>query len=80
MISYMVWFGCCCGFLVGVLWRISYLHSLHLDVCVEGHDTSYYLHGFSWVFVIYLNVQFLLSMDLRLIRYCDHWFVLMYVM
>ena len=34
--------------LVGVLWRRSYLHSLHLEVCVEGHDTGYDLHGFSY--------------------------------
>ena len=33
--------------LVGVLWRSSYLHSLYLKVCVEGHDTGYNLHGFS---------------------------------
>ena len=34
--------------LVEVLWRGSYLHSLHLEVCVEGHDTGYDLHDFSW--------------------------------
>ena len=58
MISYIVWFGCYCGFLVGVLWRRSYLHSLHLEVCVEGHDTGYDLHGFSLVLVIFLDVWF----------------------
>ena len=42
-----IWFRCCWDFLVGVLWRISYLHSLHLEVCVEGHDTGYDLHEFS---------------------------------
>jgi hypothetical protein len=65
--------------LVGVLWRISYLHNLHLEVCVEGHDTSYDLHDFSWS---WLSSQILVSLtlDLRLVRDCDHWFVLMYVM
>ena len=56
MISYMVWFGCCYGFLVGVLWRRSYLHNLHLEVCVEGHDTGYDLYGFFLVLVIFLDV------------------------
>ena len=62
MISYMSWFGFCYSFLVGVLWRISYLHNLHLEACVEGHDTSYDLHGFSLVLVIILDVEF-----------CLHW-------
>ena len=66
--------------LVGVLWRRSYLHSLHLEVCVEGHDIGYDLHGFSLVLVIFLDVQISLTLDLRLVRDCDHWFVLMYVM
>ena len=57
MISYMVWCGCCWVFLVGFLWRRSYLHSLHLEVCVEGHDTYYDLYGFSLVLVILLDVQ-----------------------
>ena len=58
MISYMIWFGCCCGFLVGVLWRRSYLHSLHLEVCVEGHYIGYNLYGFSLVLVIFLMFNF----------------------
>ena len=58
MISYMIWFRCFCGFLVVILWGRSYLHSLHLEVCVEGHDTGYDLHGFSLVSVIFLDVQF----------------------
>ena len=66
--------------LVGVLWRRSYLHNLHLEVCVEEHDTDYDLHGFSLVLVIFPDVQFLLTLDMRLVRDCDHWFVLMYVM
>ena len=45
---------------MGVIWRRSYLHSLHLEVCVEGHDTGYDLHGFSLVLVIFLDVQFFL--------------------
>ena len=54
------------------------MHSLHLEVCVEGHDTDYDLHG---VFVLgYLpRCLVLLTLDLRLVRDCDHWFVLMYV-
>ena len=44
--------------LVGVLWRRSYLHSLHLDVYVEGHETGYDLHGFFLVLVIFLDVRF----------------------
>ena len=65
---------------VGFLWRISYLHDLHLEVCVEGHDTGYDLHGFLLVFIIFLDVSISLTLDLRLVRDCDHWFVLMYVM
>ena len=48
------------------------MHSLHLEVCVEGHDTSYDLHGFSLVLVIFLDVQISLTLDLRLVRDCDH--------
>ena len=55
MISYMVWV--LSRLLVGVLWRRSYLHSSHLEVCVEGHDTIYDLHGFSLVLVIFLDVR-----------------------
>ena len=58
MISYMV--CVLLKLLVGVLWRRSYLHSLHLEVCVEGHDTNYDLHSFSLVLVIFLDVQFFL--------------------
>ena len=74
----MIWVLLC--LLVGVLWRRSYLHSLHLEVCVEGHDTDYGLHSFSLVLVIFLDVRISLTLDLRLVRDCDHWFVLMYVM
>ena len=56
------------------------MYSLHLEVCVEGHDTGYDLHGFSSVLVIFLDVQISLTLDLRLVRDCDHWFVPMYVM
>ena len=56
------------------------LTQLHLEVCVEGHDTGYDLHGFSLVLVIFLDVRISLTLDLRLVRDCDHWFVLMYVM
>ena len=62
MISYMIWFGFYCGFLVGILWRRSYFHSLHLEVCVEGHDIGYDLHSFSLVLVIFLDVQFYLHL------------------
>ena len=47
MISYMVWFG--------FLWRRSYLHSLHLEVCVEGHDTGYDFHDFSWIREVFVG-------------------------
>ena len=80
MISYMVWLGCYWSFLVGVLYKKSYLHNLYLEVCVEGHDTGYDLYGFSLVLVIFLDVRISLTLDLRLVRDCDHWFVLMYVM
>ena len=55
MIDYMVWCGCCCGFSVGVLWRRSSWHSLHLDVCVEGYDIGYVLHSFSLVLIIFFD-------------------------
>ena len=58
MIIYMVWV--LLRLLVGVLWRRSYLHSLHLEVCVEGHDTGYDLYGFSLVLAIFLDVWFFL--------------------
>ena len=45
MISYMVWFGCCCGLLVGVF----------LEEIILAHDTSCDLHGFSLVLVIFLD-------------------------
>ena len=48
------------------------MHSLHLEVFVEGHDTSYDLHGFSLVLVIFLDVQISLTLDLRLVRDCDN--------
>ena len=57
MISYMVCFECCFGFLLG-FYGGDYKHNLHLEVCVEGHDIGYYLHGFSLVLVIFLDVQF----------------------
>lgn len=57
--------------LVGVLWRISYLHNLHLEVCVEGHDTDYNLHGFSSLGYL-LGCLVSLTLDLRLVRDCDH--------
>ena len=44
----------------GFLWRISYLHNLHLEVCVDGHDIGYDFHGFSLVLVISLDVWFFL--------------------
>ena len=56
------------------------MQSLNLEVCIEGHDTGYDLHGFSLVLVIFLDVQFSLTLDLRLVRDCDLWFVLMYFM
>ena len=46
---------------VWILWMRSYLHNLHLEVCVEGHDTGYDLHGFScswsssWMFGFHLH-------------------------
>ena len=76
MISYMVWFWCYYGFLVGILWRISYLHNLHLEVCVEGHDIGYDLHSFSLVLIIFMDVW----VHLHWIWDCDHWFVIIYVM
>ena len=57
--------------LIGVLWRRSYLYILHLEVCVEGHDTGYDLHGFSLVLVIFLG-SVSLTLDLRFVRDCDH--------
>ena len=71
MISYMAWFGCFCGFLFGVLWRRSYLHSLHLEVCVEEHDTGYDLHGFSLVLVIFLDVHFFLTFEIMITSLCS---------
>ena len=56
------------------------MYNLHLEVCVEGHDIGYDLHGFSLVLVIFLDVRVSLILDLRLVRDCDHWFVLMYFM
>ena len=72
MISYMVWYGCCCGFLVGVLWRRSYLYSLHLEVCVEGQDIGYDMHGFLFALGYLLRCLVSLILDLILIRDCDH--------
>ena len=57
--------------LARVLWRRSCFHSLYIEVCVEGHDTCYDLHGFSLVLVIFLDVVFL-TLDLRLVRDCDY--------
>ena len=65
--------------LIGVLWRRSYLHNLHLEVCVEGHDTSYDLHGFFGLGYL-PRCSISLTLDLRLVRDFDHWFVLMYAM
>ena len=67
----VIWYG------LGVVeasWLGFYgdLHSLHQDVCVEGHDTGYDLHGFSLVLVIFLDVQISLTLYLRLVRDCDH--------
>ena len=80
MVSYMVWFECCRGFLIRVLWRSSYLHNLHLEVCVGGHDTCYDLHGFLIVLSYLLGCLVSLTLDLRLVGDCDHWFLFMYVM
>ena len=44
---------------------------------------TWYRLWFAWfllVLVIFLDVQISLTLDLRLVRDCDHWFVLMYVM
>ena len=71
MISYMVWFGCCFGFFLGFFWRRSYLHSLHLEVCVEGHDTDYDLHDFFGLGYLPRH-SISLTLDLRLVRDCDH--------
>ena len=57
--------------LVGVLWRISYLHSLHLEVCVEGHDIDYDLHGFFGLGYL-PGCSIFLTLDLRFIRDYDH--------
>ena len=65
--------------LIGVLWRRSYLHSLHLEVHIEGHDIGYDLHNF-FGFGYLPGCSVSLTLDLRLVRDCDHWFVLMYVM
>ena len=59
--SWLVFYG------RGLTW-----HNLHLEVCVEGHDTSYDLHGFSLVLVIFLDVWISLTLDLRLVRDFDH--------
>ena len=58
--------------LVGVLWRRSYLHSLHLEVCVEGHDIGYDLDGFSLGLGYLPRCLISLTLDLRLVRDCDH--------
>ena len=44
---------------------------------------TWYRLWFAWfllVLVIFLDVQISLTLDLRLVKDCDHWFVLMYVM
>ena len=51
--------------LVGVFWRRSYLHKLHLELCVEGHDTGYDLHGFFGLGYL-PGFSILLTLDLRL--------------
>ena len=57
--------------LVGVLWRRSYLHSLHLEVCVEGHDTGYDLHGLFGL-GYFPRCLVSLTLDLILVGDCDH--------
>ena len=57
--------------LVGFFWRRSYLHNLHLEVCVEGHDTDYDLHGFFGLGCL-PRCSISLTLDLRLVRDCDH--------
>ena len=46
---------------------------------MEGHDTGYYLHGFSGLGYL-PRCSILPTLDLRLVRDCDHRFVLIYVM
>ena len=55
------------------------MHSLHLEVFVEGDDTNYDLHGFFGLGYL-PGCSVSLTLDLRLVRDYDHWFVLIYVM
>ena len=57
--------------IVEVLWRRSYLYNLHLEVCVEGHDTYYDLHGFFGLGYL-PGCSVSLTLDLRLVRDYDH--------
>ena len=52
-------------------------NNLHQEVCVEGHDIGYDLHGFFLVLVIFLDIWFLLHwiwdfLDILIIGLCLH--------
>ena len=47
------------------------MHNLYLDVCVEGHDTGYDLHGFFGLGYL-PRCSISLTLDLRLVIDCDH--------
>ena len=48
------------------------MHSLHLEECVEGHDIGYDLHGFSLGLDYLPRCLVSVTLDLRLVRDCDH--------
>ena len=48
------------------------MHNLHLEVCVEGHDTCYDLHGFLFVLGYLPICSVFLTLDFRLVGDCDH--------
>ena len=79
MISYMVWFGCCCGLLFRVLWRIILALFTSRGVCRR----TWYRLWFAWFlfglgYLIRCSIS--LTLYLRLVWYYDHQFVFIYVM
>ena len=70
----VIWFGLVVvvaswlGFFRGdVTW-----HNLYQEVSIEGHHTAYDLCGISLVLVIFLDIQFSLSLDMKLVGDYEH--------
>ena len=73
----VIWYGL--GVVLTSCWIFMediILHSLQLEIHIEGHHTGYNLHGFSMVLIIFLDVRFSLHsiwdwLDIVIIGLCS---------